>query len=254
MIALVERRDGTVRWQALPTWEPILFGPHGLKLDEWRAQRRVEAVKAGGHRSVYRVDLPGRAFYVKHYRRDRWIDGLQHLLRPSASRREWQNAREIARRRIPTIRPVAWAEQVRGGLIRDNYLVTEAVQPAIPLDEHLLGNLPQLPPPDRFSMRGRVLDCLARFVAAMHEAGIVHNDLHLGNLLLTRWSAGPELSGVTLPVGAPRASPIDRRARSAVLGRVGVAGQSQESRDAGGKLVGGEHGRRAASILAGVHR
>ena len=184
-------RDGTLRWQALPDWEPLLFDPEGLRLDEWRKEGRVGVVKQGVHRTVYHVRLPRRAFYVKQYRRDRLVDTLGHLVRPSAARREWHKAAEVARRGIPTVKPIAWAEQVRGGMVRDNYLFTEAIEPDCSLQRYLVEELPRLPPEIRKTMRRRIIDSLARFVAAIHRAGVFHSDFHVGNVLLRLDASSP---------------------------------------------------------------
>src|SRR3990172_9596931 len=150
---LIPRRNGRLSWQALPEWEPVLFGPEGLRLEEWRAGGRVRVVKHGAHRTVYHVEFSRRAFYVKQSRRERFFDALGHLVRPSAARRERHKAAETARRGIRTVKPVAWAERVRGGLVRDNYLITEALHPACSVERYWLDELPRLPPAAQRAMR-----------------------------------------------------------------------------------------------------
>ncbi len=223
MSTLIQRRDGNVRWQALADWEPLLFGPQGPHLDSRCEHARVRVVKHGSHRTVYRIELPDRAFYVKQYRRGRLLAGLGHLVRRSASRREWHQAAEIARRGVPTIRPVAWAEEVRGGLVRDHYLVTEAIQPASTLEQYLLDQLPRLAPDAQRTMRRKILASLARFVAAIHQAGIFHNDFHVGNVLVrldtleldaARADRPPELHLIDVPgvrFSGPLKWPASRR-------------------------------------------
>lgn len=186
-------RDGTLRWQALPDWEALLFDPEGLRLDEWLKEGLVGVVKQGAHRTVYHVRLPRRAFYVKQYRRDRLVDTLGHLVRPSAARREWHKAAEVARRGIPTVKPIAWAEQVRGGMVHDNYLFTEAIEPDCSLQQYVAEELPRLPPPIRHAMRCSIIESLARFVAAIHRAGVFHGDFHVGNVLLRLDASSPGL-------------------------------------------------------------
>ncbi len=180
----MEHRHGELSWQALPDWEPVLFGPKGLLLDDWQFEGRLRVVKHGSHRTVYQVELPERRFYVKQYRRGRFLDAVGHLVRPSAARRECHRAAEVAQRGIPTVRPIAWMERTRGRLVRDNYLVTEAIAPACSLDRYLAEELPRLAPDVQTRMRRRLIEGVARFVAAIHEAGIVHDDFHLGNVLV----------------------------------------------------------------------
>jgi len=184
MNTLAQGKTGNVRWQALPDWEPLLFGPQGLRLTQWCAETRVQVVKHGPHRTVYYVELPERAFYVKHYRCSRWLQSARHLFRASAARREWDKVTEIARRGIPTVKPVAWVEQLGGGIVGDNYFITESIPDCCSLEHYVLKQLPRLPVPTREAMWRQVLDGLARFVAAVHQAGILHNDFHAGNVLL----------------------------------------------------------------------
>ncbi|HUT89689.1 MAG TPA: lipopolysaccharide kinase InaA family protein [Thermoguttaceae bacterium] len=180
----MEHRHGELSWQALPDWEPVLFGPKGLLLDDWESEGRLRVVKHGSHRTVYQVELPERRFYVKQYRRDRFLDAVGHLVRPSAARRECHKAAEVARRGIPTVKPIAWMERTRGQLVRDNYLVTEAIEPACSLERYVAEELPRLAPDGQARMRRRLIEGVARFVAAIHEAGIVHDDFHVGNVLV----------------------------------------------------------------------
>src|SRR5947209_562947 len=62
---LTELTSGGVRWQVLPEWHPLLFGPNGFRLDEWLRSGRAHVVKNGPHRTVYRVALPGLSVYLK---------------------------------------------------------------------------------------------------------------------------------------------------------------------------------------------
>jgi tRNA A-37 threonylcarbamoyl transferase component Bud32 len=184
MTRLVRQSAGGVQWHVLPEWLPILLGPEGLRLDQWRGEGRVTVVKDASHRAVYRVDLPGRSFYVKHYRCPRFWDTARHLVRICSAQREWRKVTEVARRGIATVRPVAWGQRVRFGLARDNYFVTEALRGTCTLQHYVDQVLPQLMPRARTAMRRRLGDRLARLMAATHRAGVLHNDFHAGNVLV----------------------------------------------------------------------
>lgn len=221
----MEHRDGELAWQALPDWERVLFGPKGLLLDDWQIEGRLRVVKHGSHRTVYQVDLAERRFYVKQYRRGRFLDAVGHLVRPSAARRECHKAAEVARRGIPTAKPIAWMERTRGQLVRDNFVVTEAIAPACSLDRYVTEKLPRLAPHRQAKTRRRLIQAVARFVAAIHEAGIVHDDFHVGNVLVrldgapTGDSPGgehPELHLIDVP-GVRFSGPLSWRASRASL-------------------------------------
>ena len=74
-------QTGDVGWWVRDDWRRALLGPAGLKLAEWRAQNRVDIVKTGPHRVVYRVDLPEGSVYVKHYLVPGWPAKLRQWFR-----------------------------------------------------------------------------------------------------------------------------------------------------------------------------
>lgn len=189
---------GAARWQTLPNWEPLLLGPEGLRLGAWLADGSARVVKHGAHRTVYRVETAGRAFYLKQDHPGGVWRSLQHLVRRSAARREWARATEIARRGVATVRPVAWGELRRGGLVRESFLVTEAIEPSSTVEEFALQRLPSIPEPLRRRLRRALMTGFARFVAAVHRAGIRHDDFHAGNVLV-RWPSDHDWSSPTLP-------------------------------------------------------
>jgi tRNA A-37 threonylcarbamoyl transferase component Bud32 len=179
-----EHRAGRIHWQVLPGWDRLLFGPHGLRLEEWREAGLVRVIKHGSHRTVYRVDLPERTFFLKHYRIVAPLMAVRHLLRSSSARREWRNALEVTRRRVPTITPVALGEQYRGGLVRDCFFVSEAIPDSCTLEDYAAQYLPRLPRPRHVRQRRLLTLALARLCADAHRAGVFHKDFHAGNVLV----------------------------------------------------------------------
>lgn len=85
-------------------------------------------------------------------------------------RREWQGLQEMQKRDLPAPRPLLFGKTTGGWT-----LVTEEIQNA----QILL---------DRLKESGRTaaaeIDILLRYLAAMHEAGVIQQDLHPGNFLL----------------------------------------------------------------------
>ena len=182
--SLAPRAAGRIDWHVEPAWRAALLEEGGLPLARWIREGLASIVKDGPHRTVYRVDLPAHSVYVKHYRCRRWLRIARHLFRSSSSRREWHSTREVARRNVPTVEPVAWGEERRAGLAADSFFVTAALPDAVPLDHYLDVELPRLPPPRRAAARRQLVAALARFTAAAHTAGVDHDDFHTGNLLV----------------------------------------------------------------------
>lgn len=201
---LVQLSAGHVSWHLLRDWQSVLLGPEGLRLEQWRTDGALTVVKMASHRAVYRVDLGNRVFYVKHYRCPRFWDVARHLFRACSAQREWRRAMEVARRGIATARPIGWGQRVRHGLVRDNYLVTEALANTCSLRQYVAERLPKLAPPHRQATRRRLVETLARFAAAIHQAGILHDDFHAGNILLD-----VETGAMDIDRGLPRLYLID---------------------------------------------
>lgn len=190
--------DG-VRWSVSTAWRTLLIGPQGLRLDEWLAEGRVHVVKHASHRTVYRVDLPQRSFFLKHYRVLAFLNALTHLLRGSAARREWRNALEVRRRQVPTVTPIALGEHSRRGLVRDSYFVSEAIPDSCTLERYADECLPKLAPQDQARLRPRITLALAKLCAAAHRAGVYHTDFHRGNILVGLNTLSPDESASALP-------------------------------------------------------
>jgi tRNA A-37 threonylcarbamoyl transferase component Bud32 len=207
---------GGVRWQIRPGLEH-LFGPNGLRLDEWLAAGQACMVKHGPHRTVYHVVLPELDFYLKHNRLADCRARLRELVRPSKARSEYEHTRAVAARQVPTFEPLALGEPCRGSTARDSFLITRALPETRPLHSFLEITLPQWPAPRRTRLRQRLAGALGRMLARMHEAGIAHHDLHPGNLLL-RLDADDQVELFLIDLHAVRAgAPLSWRARRANL-------------------------------------
>src|SRR5438067_7803573 len=110
-LPLSQIHAGGVRWSLAPDLERPLLDDSGLRLREWLHCGQAHVVKQGPHRIVYRVDLPGLSFYLKHNRVNDARAWLRQLLRPSKARQEYDSALEIAARGVPTVLPLALGEQ-----------------------------------------------------------------------------------------------------------------------------------------------
>src|SRR5690349_16749931 len=163
-------RSGSVSWEMPGPWRELLAAPDGLPVERWLREGRATAVKQGAGRVVYRVDLPHRSFFLKHLDGRGFLATLKQFVRDGACRREYEKARELARRGVPAIVPVALGELRRGFLLRESYLVTEAIPNACSLDEYAAGVLPRLPPAERFRRRRALVEATARLCADAHAA------------------------------------------------------------------------------------
>jgi hypothetical protein len=175
-------RAGGVHWSLLPDLTQPLLDDAGLRLTEWLRAGQAHVVKQGPHRIVYRVELPGLCFYLKHNRVNDTRAWLRQLVRPSKARQEYDSALAIAARGVPTVSPLALGETptLHGG---ESYLITRDLQGCEPLNSLLAHTLPRLSSMRRTQVRQRLAIELGRLVARIHDAGILHKDFHAGNIL-----------------------------------------------------------------------
>jgi tRNA A-37 threonylcarbamoyl transferase component Bud32 len=173
-----------VQWHMSAELRRQLLGPHGLPLQDWLRDGIATVVKEGPHRAVYRVRLPGLDFHVKHNRLYGWRGRLRELVRPIKARREFALAAALQARGIPTPQPIAWGTEKPGFRPCASWLITETVADSQTLLNYFEAGLPTLPVAAQIRERRRVARALGALLARLHDAGVVHHDLHPGNLLV----------------------------------------------------------------------
>jgi hypothetical protein len=131
-------------------------------------------------REPRRIELLGTPAYLKASRltgraRLRW--GAKSVFGIALPRiAEYRNLRWLRARLFAAPRPIAAGVLRSSGLPALQFLLTEEVAPATTLERFLRE--------ERGSMRGAVLDELAREVARMHALRFVHHDLYPRNVLV----------------------------------------------------------------------
>lgn len=184
MKQLIQVTAGGVRWEVLPEWSEQLLGPNGLRLDEWLQGGQAQIIKHGPNRTVYRVSLPGLRFFLKHNRLPDTRAWLRGLVRPAKARIEFRRALAVAARDVPTITPLALGERDTPSGPGDSFLITLCLDDTEPVNTFLESTLATFAPRRQVVVRQRMADKLGELLARLHDAGIVHQDLHPGNLLV----------------------------------------------------------------------
>jgi tRNA A-37 threonylcarbamoyl transferase component Bud32 len=200
--------DG-VRWSFASAGRDFL-SDDDLQLSHQLKAGRATVVKDGKHRTVYRLSLQSGDVYWKVCRlygpRAWWRD----FFRGPKAKLEFDRARELADRGVPTVEPLACG-RMGGFWPPASHLITRALDATTPLDDYLLVHPPQLP-----EGRRRLAVALAKFMAKLHDAGVTHPDLHPGNLLVR--DRGDGLEFFLIDVHDVRLGPpLDRAARRANL-------------------------------------
>ena len=189
----VSLRRGAFRWDLDPALIAWLDDEGELPISSWLEAGQAAIIKTGPHRTVYRLMLPSGIYYLKHYRTPDWQTVLQNLVRPCRADLEWQSAQKIAGLGLKTFKTEAVGRRRRLGVVRDNYLITREIADAEPLDRFVLKMFPALRPAEQQTARREIARQLGEIAAKLHLAGLLHRDLHPGNVLIQTLRAGLQL-------------------------------------------------------------
>jgi hypothetical protein len=132
---------------------------------------------------------PSRCLYVKRYHyatRARQMRGLLRgvLLGASRARREYVMLQTMRSAGIPAVRPVAYGERRRLGLLRSCALVTEGVPDGRSLMGLLRETLADVGEPEVRRQRRCLTRTLAEQIRAMHQTGFAHGALFWRNVVV----------------------------------------------------------------------
>ena len=155
--------------------------PNDLEQTLRDLSRRGTCVKDRGYRQVWRFEHGGRAYFLKFYRKRGWRDYFRRLLRGSPAMLEFRRLQLLQTARVPSPRAVATLMGFRIGDDAGDAVIMEAIEPAVTVGEFLQRHMMNgTPVPDR----PRLSRAVGQLVEQLDRAGLGHNDLHLGNLLL----------------------------------------------------------------------
>ncbi len=172
-----------VRWHMSPQMRERLLGPDGLPLSAWLRDGIATIVKDAPHRAVYRIRLPDLDLHVKQYRLLGLRSRVREMIRRLKARREYSIAADLKVRSIPTPEPVAWGVETGSVGPAPGWLITATVPDAVPLLSFMEVTLPEMDSRTAVRIRLRLARTIGTFLARLHAAGVIHQDLHPGNLL-----------------------------------------------------------------------
>lgn len=144
----------------------------------------AKVIKQGPHRTVCRWEAESGEFYLKQFHQPDMRTRLRHWLRRSQAHWELSRHQRAEQRGMPTTEVVAIGQAAAWG--GESALITRGIPGVTPLNEWLCERTATLELRDRRTLAER----LGRLIATMHRRGVIHHDLHAGNLLLRQEPAG----------------------------------------------------------------
>ena len=135
---------------------------------------RWEQVKHNASRTVYRGRIDGTEVYLKHFHKRSLASRLIRRLGVSDAGGEFKISRRLADAGVSAV-PVLAA--MCGA--RSQWVLTAGVTPGQPLDAWHSGQSARNP-----KALAQMSRRLAKLLAGVHDAGVVHGDLHCGNVMV----------------------------------------------------------------------
>ena len=173
-------------WQYVADRE--LFACHGLaSFADFMAFADGTRICHKRGRSVVRLELDGRAFYLKRNRlhpTETW-KALSRLRWPQlGARHEWDNILAVQAAGIPTVTPVAVGERSRFGVETVSFTVTEELYGAEPLN--VVWRRDFAVPRSRGQIRekNQLVKSVATLARRFHAGGMNHQDFYLNHFFL----------------------------------------------------------------------
>jgi tRNA A-37 threonylcarbamoyl transferase component Bud32 len=126
----------------------------------------------------------------------------QRWFRQSKSRNEVRNLLFFKSIHIPTPRIIAWGvRKNRLGLIREEFIITEAIPKTKMLDDYVTAACPDRSTCEFRKRRDSIIDQLSQWTRKMHESGFFHQDLKWRNILARTKGTQVELFWIDCPKG-----------------------------------------------------
>jgi len=142
-------------------------------------------VKQNASRTVYRGTVGQTDIYLKHFHGQSFFHRVARMLGYSGASREIYYAQHLRQAGVETPRPLAASSG------RPEWYAAVAVEDAMPGDQWHARQLAAGAAGQQSIARATI--AMADLVARMHAAGVIHSDLHCGNILVTARGGAPRL-------------------------------------------------------------
>lgn len=168
------------------SWLDVKMGAQSLQRIVQALDASPDVLRLTPHRRVLSIDAEP-AVIVKHFFPGALSGILKGVFRGDPALREWSALRRAADHGLPV--PTALAVGRRNGFLRqESFIVTEALDNAMPLGAYLYGSRRPTG-----ALRRKAIEQAARVLRKAHDAGMFQRDLHLDNLMVQIQETGPQV-------------------------------------------------------------
>jgi tRNA A-37 threonylcarbamoyl transferase component Bud32 len=171
-----------------------------------------QQVKHNASRTVWKGELAGQRVYLKQFHGRSLSHRLRRLLHRSDAMREMQFSLYLNSKSVRCVETLAGESGPQG-----EWVLTRDLAPAEPAEQWHARQLARTDL-DRRTLQPIILR-LAQLIGQMHAAGVIHRDLHLGNVMIDESGHEPELVLMDLHRMSQRVS-LSRRAMAANLAQL----------------------------------
>lgn len=151
-------------------------------LESVSKEKNCKIVRDSKNRRVLTFTNNYETFYIKHYTVRHWKKVIKSLISQRA-KREWLNAHRLLNNYVLTAEPVAIGRKRGCGLRKDDYLILKAVPNCISARDLITG-IQQSSQDYKRLNKNSILMNIISCIRKMHDQGILHGDLHAGNILI----------------------------------------------------------------------
>ncbi len=173
--------------------------------------QKVDALQGVVYRNVkgrrtLQFEQDGKQYFAKIHHGVGWGEIIKNLLTLRlpilGAQNEWRAVAKLQKLGVETMTAVAWGSRGWNPARRHSFIITEALEHTVSLEDYCAPWAKQRPP---FAIKLRLLSALARISRTVHSNGVCHRDYYICHFLLhesERFSAGdirePRLSLIDL--------------------------------------------------------
>jgi len=149
------------------------------------------------NRTIQKVELSGRTFYLKRHRGGSPADAILALIgireRTSPGLLEFKNNMLLEKKGLPVMKAVGCGQKRRRLSYGESFFMSEEIPSACPLDDYLKREFAPPLSKEKLKQKRKIIVTLGELLRKFHRLGFNHRDLYLCHLFIRPKDGGPAL-------------------------------------------------------------